>query len=138
MSISASTQVSLHFAKAVRNCISENPVITKSLAELGLVNAKVTVIHQKGTDNRQVNVCFDLTEGDNIEGIARKFGIGVVPAVMQQLQKEGVAEKPATEFFCVPQTPDHQKDAVVAIFSFGENMKYTTMEMGSAIQPRPN
>lgn len=129
-----STQVSQHYAKAVRNCISENPVITKSLAELGLVNAKITVIHEKGTDNRQVNVCFDLAEGDNIEGIARKFGIGVVPAVMQQLQKDGIVEKPATEFFCVPQTPEHQKDAVVAIFSFNENMKYTT----GAIQQRPN
>lgn len=129
-----STQVSQHYAKAVRNCISENPVITKSLAELGLVNAKITVIHEKGTDNRQVNVCFDLAEGDNIEGIARKFGIGVVPAVMQQLQKDGIVEKPATEFFCIPQTPEHQKDAVVAIFSFNENMKYTL----NATQPRPN
>ncbi len=138
MSTHASTHVSLHFAKAVRNCILENPVITKSLAELGLVNAKVSIIHEKGTDNRQVNLCFDLAEGDNIEGIARKFGIGVVPAVMQQLQKEGVAEKPKSEFFCVPQTPDHQKDAVVAIFSFNENMKYTTMEMAGVTQPRPN
>ncbi len=129
-----STQVSQHYAKAVRNCISENPVITKSLAELGLVNAKITVIHEKGTDNRQVNVCFDLAEGDNIEGIARKFGIGLIPAVVQQLQKDGIVEKPVTEFFCIPQTPEHQKDAVVAIFSFGENMKYTT----GSIQQRPN
>lgn len=126
MTASTSTQSSQHYAKAVRSCISQNPAVTKSLAELGLVNAKVFVIHEKGTDNHQVNVSFDLAEGDNIEGIARKFGIGVVPMVIQQLQKDGVMEKPATEFFCIPQSPEHQKDAVVATFSFNENAMWAT------------
>ncbi len=134
MTASTSTQSSLHFAQAVRSCISQNPVVAKSLAELGLINAKVYVIHEKGTDNHQVNVSFDLAEGDNIEGIARKFGIGVVPMVIQQLQKDGVMEKPATEFFCIPQSPEHQKDAVVATFSFNENAQWAT----SSIQRQLN
>ena len=134
----------LNYAQAVRYCISQNPVVAKSLAELGLVNAKVFVIHEKGTDNHQVNVSFDLTDGDNIEGIARKFGVGLIPMVIQQLQKDGVIEKPTTEFFCIPQSPEHQKDAVVATFlfnelSFTENVRWATgLPQSSVIQPPLN
>ena len=139
MTASHSTEISLHYAKAVRHCISENPAVSKSLAELGLVNAKVFVIHEKGTDNHQVNVSFDLAEGDNIEGIARKFGMGLIPMMIQQLQKDGVTEKPATEFFCIPQSDVHQKDAVVATFLFNgfsvtENVGWAT----ETIQPPLN
>ncbi len=137
MTASLYTQTSLHYAQAVRHCISENAAVSKSLAELGLVNAKIVVIHEKGTDNHQVNVSFDLAEGDNIEGIARKFGIGLIPMMIQQLQKDGVIEKPATEFFCIPQSPEHQKDAVVATFSFTENVKWATGPSQQAVIQQP-
>lgn len=118
-----STKASLYFALAIRDCVEKDPVITKSLAELGLQRAHVTLAHQKGTNAHQVNLCFDLMDGDNIEGIARKFGIGVLsnmmlPNVMAQMRKTGIAEKPVTEFFCVPQTALHPKDSVVATFLF--------------------
>ncbi|MBY0428782.1 MAG: hypothetical protein K2Q32_06140 [Alphaproteobacteria bacterium] len=139
MTASQSSQFSLQYAKAVRDCISENAAVTKSLAELGLVNAKVFVIHEKGTDNHQVNVSFDLAEGDNIEGVARKFGIGLIPMMIQQLQKDGVMEKPATEFFCIPQSPEHQKDAVVATFLFnGFSVTENIHKATGTIQPPLN
>ncbi len=130
-------QASQHFAKAVRECLSGNPVVSHALEELGLVNAKVFVIHEKGTDNYQVNVSFDLVEGDNVEGVARKFGMGLIPMVLQQLQKKGVMDEPAMEFFCIPQSPEHQKDSVVAIFSFDEHVCWATrsVQVGTTQPP---
>lgn len=107
-----------HFAKAVRNCMTEDKGISRSLAELGLVNPRISVIHEKGTQNHQVNVNFDLTDGDNIEGVARKFGVGLLPSVFQRLQKNGIMQNPRTEFFCIPHSAPNEKDVVVATFSF--------------------